>query len=102
MCLGAGTTVVRKSVAISANSTRTEVVWSADGGTSLPGATDAAPLVIRFTLQPKARLYSFWVSDDRCGASGGVVAGGGPGFDSSRDTRGSCGTASREVAENGQ
>ena len=43
------------------------------------------------------RLYSFWVSPDRSGASRGYVAAGGPGFTGPTDTKGSM--AYREGAE---
>ena len=94
---GSGTVIMKSSV-VAVNSTRSEIQWdhpaSETGGVNLapglPAATAAAPLRVRFALQPKARLYSFWVSANGCGSSGGVVAGGGPGFDSSRDVHGSC------------
>ena len=93
--------VLLRSAPMAVNSTRVEVVWAAasietattstfGAAQTLPAATAAAPLQVRFTLEPGARLYSFWVSANRCGASGGVVAGGGPGFDASRDLHGSC------------
>ena len=97
--LSGSSTVIMKSSVVAVNSTRSEIQWdhtlSQTGGVNLapdglPTATAAAPLRVRFTLQPKARLYSFWVSANGCGSSGGVVAGGGPGFDSSRDMHGSC------------
>lgn len=37
-----------------------------------------------------ASLYSFWVSESKCGASGGVVGAGGPGTVAGRDVHGSC------------
>lgn len=40
----------------------------------------------RFTLE-KASLYAFWVSATADGASGGYLAGGGPGYDGLRDVR---------------
>jgi hypothetical protein len=85
-----GSKVVLRSAPIPINSTRSEVAWADLPGKVLPSATAAAPLVLRFTLRPGARLFSFWVSTDRCGASGGMVAGGGPGFGSSRDLHGAC------------
>ena len=84
-----GRRVVLRSSPIVVNSTRSEVTWDS-AWKVLPSATAASPLRLRFTLQPGARLYSFWVSADHCGASGGMVAGGGPGFESSRDLHGAC------------
>ena len=84
--------LLRKSLVVSANSTRVEVEWAAPhSGAVLPTATAANPVQLRFTLQPDAALYSFWPATSKCGASEGVVAGGGPGFASSRDKHGSCG-----------
>jgi len=45
------------------------------------------PVRFRFHLKD-GRLYSFWVSPDKSGASYGYVAGGGPGFVGPRDTVG--------------
>jgi hypothetical protein len=42
------------------------------------------PVRFRFQLR-EGKLYSFWVSDSKTGASHGYVAAGGPGFTSSRD-----------------
>jgi hypothetical protein len=39
----------------------------------------------RFHLT-KGSLYSFWVTSDENGASGGFVGAGGPGFNGVRDT----------------
>jgi len=39
----------------------------------------------RFHLT-KGSLYSFWVTPDEKGSSGGYVGAGGPGFDGVRDT----------------
>ena len=41
----------------------------------------------RFTLR-RGRLYAFWVSPERSGASHGYVAAGGPGFTGPTDTVG--------------
>ncbi len=63
------------------DSTRHQMQWK--------GAPDMAHLAgdaIRFRfLLRQARLYSFWVSADDAGHSGGYVAAGGPGFERSRD-----------------
>jgi hypothetical protein len=45
------------------------------------------PVRFRFHLQG-GRLYSFWVSPERSGASYGYVAAGGPGFTGPTDTIG--------------
>jgi hypothetical protein len=45
------------------------------------------PVSLRFHLT-NGRLYSFWVSPDRSGASHGYVAAGGPGFTGMTDTVG--------------
>jgi len=45
------------------------------------------PVRFRFHLS-HGSLYAFWVSPDVSGTSHGYVAGGGPGFTSSRDTEG--------------
>ena len=64
------------------------------------GASDLAalagrPVKMRFHLA-NGRLYSFWVSPDRSGASYGYVAACGPGLTGSRDT---VGVAAYEAAE---
>jgi len=46
------------------------------------------PVRFRFLLT-KGKLYAFWVSPDRSGASHGYVAAGGPGFTGPTDTVGS-------------
>ena len=43
------------------------------------------PVRLRFQLSDGSHLYSFWVSEDATGCSGGPVAGGGRGYNSSRD-----------------
>lgn len=45
------------------------------------------PVRFRFHLR-QGKLYSFWVSPNRSGASNGYVAAGGPGFTTNRDTVG--------------
>jgi len=45
------------------------------------------PVKIRFFMK-NAKLYSFWISPDKCGASYGYVAAGGPGFKVPTDTVG--------------
>jgi hypothetical protein len=47
----------------------------------------AAGKLVRFRFHLKdGRLYAFWVSGERSGASGGYVAAGGPGFAGPADT----------------
>ncbi len=66
---------------ISGDSTKREVRWdSAPDLSALAGK----PVRFRFHLT-NGSLYSFWVSRDERGASGGYVAAGGPGFSSLRD-----------------
>jgi len=44
---------------------------------------------VKFRFHVKAgRLYAFWVSAEKSGASHGYVAAGGPGFTQIRDTVG--------------
>ena len=69
---------------ISTDKTSHRVTWKS--------TADLAPLAgepVRFRFHLRSgRLYSFWVTPDESGASYGYVAGGGPGFASSRDTVG--------------
>ncbi len=60
------------------------VTWN--GATDL-SALAGKPVRFRFYLR-NGRLYAFWVSTDRSGASNGYVAAGGPGFIGPRDTVG--------------
>ncbi len=69
---------------ITANSTLSEVRWKGENAGALPAGK---PLRIRFYLK-SGKLYSFWVSPDKSGASSGYVAAGGPGFKGHRDTVG--------------
>jgi hypothetical protein len=59
------------------------------------GAEDLSPLAnqpVRFRFHLKnGKLYAFWVSPERSGASHGYVAAGGPGFPGNRDTGGPAG-----------
>jgi len=66
-----GNKVVQTSAALKGDSTRLAV---AD-----VSAFAGKPLRVRFHLK-NGKLYSFWVSADGKGASGGYVAAGGPGF----------------------
>ncbi|HUR39472.1 MAG TPA: hypothetical protein VM222_08255 [Planctomycetota bacterium] len=75
-----GDRTVRTSTPIRANGTKLPVAFKEGDLTGLAGK----PLKLRFNLK-QGRLYSFWVSSDAGGASGGYAAGGGPGFDGPRD-----------------
>jgi len=70
--------------AISADRTLQPVTWK---GASDLSALSARDVKFRFYLT-EGKLYAFWVSPDRSGASYGYVAAGGPGFTSNRDTIG--------------
>ena len=61
---------------VSGDSTKHLVVWK--GGDSLEPLA-GKPLRLKFYLI-KSRIYSFWVSRNPGGASGGATAAGGPGF----------------------
>jgi len=73
-----------KCVPISIDSTLQPVRWR--GAEDLSGLS-GRPVRLWFHLE-NGRLYAFWVTSDREGASHGYVAGGGPGFTSDRDTVG--------------
>jgi hypothetical protein len=75
-------------IPLSADSTRRQIRWK----TGLFGPADLSllagkPVRFRFELT-NGRLYSFWVSPDKSGASHGYTAAGGPGFTTPRDTVG--------------
>jgi hypothetical protein len=67
---------------VSADSTLQPVQWM-DAG-DLSAAVDR-PVRFRFRLR-RGRLYAFWVSSDRRGASNGYAAAGGPGLTGPKDT----------------
>lgn len=69
-------------IPVRANETRQVVSWK---GTDDLSALAGKPVRFRFHLTD-GRLYAFWVSPDRSGASSGFVAAGGPGFRGTRDT----------------
>jgi hypothetical protein len=69
---------------VSTDSTIRQVTWN--GGKDLSSVA-GKPVRFKFSLN-NGRLYSFWVSSDKSGASHGYVAAGGPGFTGSRDTVG--------------
>ena len=69
-------------VPVSKDSTKHLIVWKdADSLESLAGK----PLRFKFYLT-KSRIYAFWVSQNRLGASGGATAAGGPGLRGNWDT----------------
>ena len=70
---------------VSCDTTLRQIAWQdADDLSSLSGK----PVRFRFHLT-KGKLFAFWTSSDRSGASHGYVAAGGPGFTGSTDTQGS-------------
>ena len=66
------------------NSTRLAVVWGGDAEGDAMGAFEGKPFRLHFILR-KARLFSFWMSNDAAGHSSGYVQGPqyGQGVDSS-------------------
>jgi len=77
----------RNCLPVSTDKTLQPVKWK--------GARDLSALagkVVKFRFHLKdGRLYAFWVSPKRSGASYGYVAAGGPGFTGIKDTVGSAG-----------
>ncbi len=69
---------------IRADNTLQAVQWR---GTDDLSALSGRPVRFRFHLR-NGRLYAFWVSPDKSGASRGYVAAGGPGFTGLIDTVG--------------
>jgi hypothetical protein len=67
-------------VAVGTDNTRQAVVWK-EGNLAI---ATGKPVRFRFHLKT-ARLFAFWVSKDKTGASNGFVAAGGPGL-TNRDT----------------
>jgi len=61
--------------------------WKGGDGPLHSASVHPVRFVFRF-LSPQARLYSFWVSGDACGASRGWLAAGGAGYNSTRDMGG--------------
>ena len=71
-------------IPIQSDRTQQAVAWKgADDLSELAGK----PVRFRFHLR-RGRLYSFWVTPDKSGASHGYVAAGGPGFTGPTDTVG--------------
>lgn len=79
-------------IPVSTDRTLWAVNWFADEDL---GSIAETPVRFRFRLE-NGSLYSFWVSQDPSGASGGYVGAGGPGFTSSIDDKG---TAAYRFAE---
>ena len=76
-------------LASNADNERLAVGWS--GGAKALRAAAGKSIRIRFIFaSPVVELFSFWISKNSCGASGGFVAAGGKGFNSSRDLYGAC------------
>ena len=71
-------------VPVCADGTLQAVAWKGGGDLS---ALAGQPVKFRFHLT-NGKLYAFWVSPDRSGASHGYVAAGGPGFTGPTDTVG--------------
>jgi hypothetical protein len=71
-------------VSVRADKTLVQVGWKGEADLS---AVAGRTVRLRFFLR-NGRLYAFWVSPDRSGASYGYVGAGGPGFPGSRDTVG--------------
>ncbi|MHC5161771.1 MAG: hypothetical protein ACYSO4_01420 [Planctomycetota bacterium] len=68
---------------ISSDKTLVKVNWQDKNLSALAGK----PVRFRFHLE-NGSLYSFWVSPDKSGASGGYIGAGGPGFTGPTDTVG--------------
>lgn len=73
-----------RCASIQTNKTLTEVNWS--GAKDLANVTGKL-VKFRFYLK-NAKLYAFWASSEKSGASQGFVAAGGPGFSGPKDTVG--------------
>jgi len=66
-----------------------ELRWA--GGAAAVERAAGTPVRLQFRLaDPATRIFSFWFAADACGASGGWVAAGGPGYNTSRDIVGKC------------
>lgn len=75
---------LEQAVPLSADATLAAIGWKETTDLS---ALSGTPVRFRFHLE-QGRLYSFWVSEDESGASGGYVAAGGPGYTGHLDTVG--------------
>lgn len=78
---------LEKSRPVSVDSTIHRISWEGD-----PDLARLAGQPVRFRFHLRnGSLYSFWVSPQENGASGGYVAAGGPGFTGATDTVGTAG-----------
>jgi hypothetical protein len=68
-------------IPLSVDSTRVRVEWKKSSLADLQGKT----IRLRFRLH-NAELYSFWITGNAEGRSGGYMAAGGPGFNQGRDS----------------
>ena len=77
------------SIPITADHTRIKVEWKDAPANGLGGLRHRA---VRFRFEwESGSLYSFWLSETKCGASHGFLDGGGIGInDVGVDTEGSC------------
>ena len=74
-----GDKTVASSSAVKGDSTRLAVAVDLSAAVGKP---------VRFRLHlRKGKLYSFWVTSDPKGASGGYVAAGGPGYEGAVDRK---------------
>lgn len=82
--LSAGGGVLKTAIPVPAgtDSTLHHVLWEGHLGLE---KYRGVPVRLRFQLSGGSHLYSFWVSEEVTGCSGGSVAGGGRGYNSSRD-----------------
>jgi hypothetical protein len=71
-------------VPVRADKTLQAVTWKAGDLARVGGR----PVRFRFHLKKSGRLYAFWVSPEKTGASHGYVAAGGPGLRGPADTTG--------------
>ena len=79
------------STAVTTDSVRQLVTWAGGGSGQDLSAVAGKPVRLQFSLTGKgAQLFSFWVSETKCGESNGYVAAGGKGFKGMSDTNGSC------------
>ena len=79
------------STAVTTDSVRQLVTWAGGGSGQDLSAVAGKPVRLQFSLTGTgAQLFSFWVSETKCGESNGYVAAGGKGFKGMSDTNGSC------------
>ena len=83
---------VAASIAIAGDKSKQVVTWGPFAGGVTTETILFAALCCSAFFQLRfdfvgagAELYSFWLSTDKCGTSGGFVAAGGPAFAGSRD-----------------